>query len=277
MDENAIIKMCCVMRIALKYLHIVHFDTRSQSGTILFALFPLYILVENTQRSFGWPPSLRLWLLLLLLFINFEICLISTPHASRCGGWYVCQLNECIFPKFHPVVRTTFAYISFVFIYLNWFEWVSQWACVCTRIWSKDNERSTWIRMSLSLLRIFIFISILIYITSHRIKNTLGNFIQWYFGAAVTGNLIVRPRQWQQNTPCNAIPKTDVIRCHNEQTNCYNLTSVQNIFIFKLMTNVFDVEHISMSSRALSRRLKVERTSERASEQVMCVPLLNMQ
>lgn len=29
----------------------------------------------------------------------------------------------------------------------------------------------------------------------------------------------------------------------NVQSNCYNLTSAQNISIFKLMTNVFDVEH----------------------------------
>lgn len=33
------------------------------------------------------------------------------------------------------------------------------------------------------------------------------------------------------------------LHCHNVQTNCYNLTSAQNISIFKLMTNVFDVEH----------------------------------
>lgn len=33
------------------------------------------------------------------------------------------------------------------------------------------------------------------------------------------------------------------LHCHTVQTNCYNLTSAQNISIFKLMTNVFDVEH----------------------------------
>lgn len=35
-------------------------------------------------------------------------------------------------------------------------------------------------------------------------------------------------------------PEKQTLHCHNEHTNCYNLTSVQNISIFKLMTNVFD-------------------------------------
>lgn len=38
MDENGVIKTCCVMRKALNYLHIMHFDTHSrQSRMILFA------------------------------------------------------------------------------------------------------------------------------------------------------------------------------------------------------------------------------------------------
>lgn len=41
----------------------------------------------------------------------------------------------------------------------------------------------------------------------------------------------------------NSESSEQTVHCHNVQTNCYNLTSVQNISIFKLMTNVFDVEH----------------------------------
>lgn len=55
------------------------------------------------------------------------------------------------------------------------------------------------------------------------------------------------------DTICNNIPNVDspqkssaeqTLHYHSVQTNCYNLTSAQNISIYlKLMTNVYDVEH----------------------------------
>lgn len=166
------------------------------------------------------------------------MCHFGWVHFSKVpsDGWY-----------------TVFACISFIFIYLYCFEYVFN---------CKDNgwqKSSIWNQMSLSFsilhpssLTICHCKRFHFHSHSHQKYNTA-----WNFGAAVTGNHIV---DLDNGCKYHAIYQKQTLRCHNEQTNCYNLTSVQNIFIFKLMTNVFDVEHISMSSGARSRRANVRGT-----------------
>lgn len=86
LDGNAVIKMRCVMRKAINYLHIMHFDTRSQSRYCLS--FSLKLLFNNTFTDLS---SARLSLQQLFRSESYRIGCMTTiinykiyPVSSLC-------------------------------------------------------------------------------------------------------------------------------------------------------------------------------------------------